>query len=101
MEEEKDQRVYGAMDGAIRGDMFRQVQQRWMEWQKLFLSIIPFAEISGSSRSLCVVVGFRNTEDDDMAPAESSWLPTAMLLYPLWFTNSLLGGVTLSGSPFQ
>jgi len=48
MEEEKDQRVYGAMDGAIRGDMFREVQQRWMEWQKLFLSIIPFAEISAA-----------------------------------------------------
>ncbi|KLL96282.1 hypothetical protein NJ76_17020, partial [Rhodococcus sp. IITR03] len=28
MEEEKDNRVYGAMDGAIRGNMFRQVQQR-------------------------------------------------------------------------
>ena len=40
MEEEKDNRVYGAMDGAIRGNMFRQVQQRWLEWQKLFLSII-------------------------------------------------------------
>jgi propane monooxygenase large subunit len=48
MEEEKDQRVYGAMDGAIRGNMFRQVQQRWMEWQKLFLSIIPFAEASAA-----------------------------------------------------
>jgi propane 2-monooxygenase large subunit len=48
MEEEKDQRVYGAIDGAIRGDMFRQVQQRWMEWQKLFLSIMPFAEISAA-----------------------------------------------------
>ena len=39
MEEEKDNRVFGAMDGAIRGNMFRQVQERWMEWQKLFLSI--------------------------------------------------------------
>ena len=38
MEEEKDNRVFGAMDGAIRGNMFRQVQERWMEWQKLFLS---------------------------------------------------------------
>ena len=28
MEEEKDNRVFGAMDGAIRGNMFRQVQQR-------------------------------------------------------------------------
>ncbi|MCW2640727.1 MAG: methane monooxygenase, partial [Dactylosporangium sp.] len=42
MQEEKDHRVYGASDGAIRGNMFRQVQERWMEWQKLFLSIIPF-----------------------------------------------------------
>ena len=48
MEEEKDNRVFGAMDGAIRGNMFRQVQQRWMEWQKLFLSIIPFPEISAA-----------------------------------------------------
>ena len=49
MEEEKDNRVFGAMDGAIRGNMFRQVQQRWMEWQKLFLSIIPFPEISAAA----------------------------------------------------
>ncbi|PYE15155.1 propane monooxygenase large subunit [Williamsia limnetica] len=48
MEEEKDNRVFGAMDGAIRGNMFRQVEQRWMEWQKLFLSIIPFPEISAA-----------------------------------------------------
>jgi hypothetical protein len=40
--------VFGAMDGAIRGNMFRQVQERWMEWQKLFLSIIPFPEISAA-----------------------------------------------------
>src|SRR3954454_21987516 len=26
----------------------RQVQERWMEWQKLFLSIIPFPEISAA-----------------------------------------------------
>ena len=48
MEEEKDNRVYGAQDGAIRGNMFRQVQERWMEWQKLFLSIIPMPEISAA-----------------------------------------------------
>jgi len=41
MQEEKDDRVFGAIDGAIRGNMWRQVQPRWMEWQKLFLSIIP------------------------------------------------------------
>ena len=48
MQEEKDHRVYGAEDGAIRGNMFRQVQERWMEWQKLFLSIIPLPEISAA-----------------------------------------------------
>ncbi|MGY1672466.1 hypothetical protein [Geodermatophilus sp. SYSU D00710] len=48
MEEEKDNRVYGAEDGAIRGNMFRQVQPRWLEWQKLFLSIIPLPEISAA-----------------------------------------------------
>ena len=48
MQEEKDNRVYGAQDGAIRGNMFRQVQERWMEWQKLFLSIIPLPEISAA-----------------------------------------------------
>ena len=56
MEEEKDQRVFGAMDGAIRGNMFRQVQQRWMEWQKLFLSIIPFPEIS-AARAMPLAIG--------------------------------------------
>src|SRR6266498_4687065 len=48
MQEEKDNRVYGASDGAIRGNMFRQVQERWLEWQKLFLSIIPLPEISAA-----------------------------------------------------
>jgi Methane/Phenol/Toluene Hydroxylase len=51
MQEEKDHRVYGAQDGAIRGNMFRQVQERWLEWQKLFLSIIPLPEISAARRS--------------------------------------------------
>lgn len=48
MQDEKDDRVYGAIDGAVRGNMWRQVQPRWMEWQKLFLSIIPFPEISAA-----------------------------------------------------
>src|SRR5712691_1198063 len=48
MQEEKDHRVYGASDGAIRGNMFRQVQERWLEWQKLFLSIIPLPEIAAA-----------------------------------------------------
>src|SRR3977135_3403209 len=56
MEEEKDNRVFGAMDGAIRGNMFRQDQGRWMEWQKLFLSIIPFPEIS-AARAMPLAIG--------------------------------------------
>ena len=47
MQEEKDNRVYGAQDGAIRGNMFRQVQERWLEWQKLFLSHHPAARDLG------------------------------------------------------
>ena len=53
MQEEKDNRVYGALDAALRGDMFRNVQPRWIEWQKLFLAIIPFPEIS-AARSMAI-----------------------------------------------
>src|SRR4030081_2214142 len=62
MEEEKDNRVSGAMDGAIRGNMFRQVQERWMEWQKLFLSIIPFPEISAARAMPLVINAVPNPE---------------------------------------
>ena len=53
MQEEKDNRVYGALDAALRGDMFRNVEPRWIEWMKLFLAIIPFPEIS-ASRSMAI-----------------------------------------------
>ncbi len=53
MMEEKDNRVYGALDAALRGDMFRNVEPRWIEWQKLFLAIIPFPEIS-AARSMAI-----------------------------------------------
>ena len=62
MEEEKDQRVYGAVDGAIRGNMFREVSERWMEWQKLFLSVIPFAEISAARAMPLAVSAVPNPE---------------------------------------
>src|SRR4030088_3704840 len=45
MQEEKDHRVYGASDGAIRGNMFRQRQGRWLEWQKLLLRLIPLRRV--------------------------------------------------------
>src|SRR5260370_30833920 len=46
MQEEKDDRSMGAMDGALRGNMFRQTQPRWMEWLKLFLVLSTFPQIS-------------------------------------------------------
>src|ERR1700746_3115993 len=54
MQEDKDNRVYGALDAALRGDMFRNVQPRWVEWMKLFLGIIPFPEIS-AARSMAMI----------------------------------------------
>jgi propane monooxygenase large subunit len=36
MQEEKDNRVYGALDAALRSGMFRNVEPRWVEWMKLF-----------------------------------------------------------------
>src|ERR1700709_2838726 len=63
MQEEKDHRVYGAQDGAIRGNMFRQVQERWLEWQKLFLSIIPLPEIS-AARAMPLL--FRNVPNPEL-----------------------------------
>ena len=54
MQEEKDNRVYGALDAALRGDMFRNVEPRWVEWMKLFLAIIPFPEIS-AARSMAAL----------------------------------------------
>src|SRR3978361_1790287 len=51
---EKYNRVYGALDAALRGDMFRNVEPRWVEWVKLFLAIIPFPEIS-AARAMSMV----------------------------------------------
>ena len=48
MQDEKDNRVFGALDAGLRGDMFRNVEPRWIEWMKLFLAIIPFPEISAA-----------------------------------------------------
>ncbi|MBR1025057.1 aromatic/alkene/methane monooxygenase hydroxylase/oxygenase subunit alpha [Bradyrhizobium viridifuturi] len=62
MQEEKDNRVYGALDAALRGDMFRNVEPRWVEWMKLFLAIIPFPEIS-AARSMAMVGRLAPGED--------------------------------------
>src|SRR5258708_33983082 len=62
MQEEKDNRVYGALDAARRGDMFRNVEPRWVEWMKLFLAIIPFPEIS-AARSMAMAGRLSPGED--------------------------------------
>jgi propane monooxygenase large subunit len=62
MQEEKDNRVYGALDAALRGDMFRNVEPRWVEWMKLFLAIIPFPEIS-AARSMAMVARIAMSSD--------------------------------------
>ena len=62
MQDEKDNRVYGALDAALRGDMFRDVEPRWIEWMKLFLAIIPFPEIS-AARSMAMVGQLAPGED--------------------------------------
>jgi propane monooxygenase large subunit len=62
MQEEKDNRVYGALDGALRGDMFRNVEPRWVEWMKLFLAILPFVEIS-AGRAMAMVAQLAPGED--------------------------------------
>src|SRR6266540_882444 len=60
----------------------------FVSWTQV--TIVPFAAISGSSRSLCDELGFLKTESLASAPAESSWLATVSLLKPLWLTNSEL-----------
>src|ERR1700681_336330 len=62
MQEEKDNRVYGALDAGLRGDMFRDVQPRWIEWMKLFLGIIPFPEIS-AARSMAMLARLAPGDD--------------------------------------
>src|SRR5438094_9856666 len=46
MQDEKDNRAMGAMDGALRGNMFRQTHPRWMESMKLLMTISPFPQIA-------------------------------------------------------
>ncbi len=54
MQEEKDNRVYGAMDAALRGNMFSNINPRWIEWMKAFLLIIPGVELS-AGRSMALL----------------------------------------------
>lgn len=62
MQQEKDDRSMGAMDGALRGNMFRSTQPRWMEWMKAFLSITPFVEISAARAMPLLISATPNPE---------------------------------------
>jgi len=54
MQEEKDNRVYGALDAGLRGGLFRSVEPRWVEWMKFFLGFMPLPENS-AARSMAVL----------------------------------------------
>src|SRR3954452_15926931 len=62
MQQEKDERVYGAIDAALRSNMFHGVEPRWMEWQKFFLSMIPVAEGAAASAMSMLAVVVPNDE---------------------------------------
>src|SRR5437660_5224218 len=62
MQEEKVNRAMGAMDGALRENMFRSTQPRWMEVMKLFLGISPFPEIAAARASPLLTSAVPNPE---------------------------------------
>src|SRR5919197_1407909 len=45
MELEKDERVYGGHDAAVRADMPRKAEERWLEILKPFITVTNYAEI--------------------------------------------------------
>jgi propane monooxygenase large subunit len=51
MQEEKDNRVYAALDSAVRGNMFQTAHPRYTEWMKLFVGVFPFIE-AAAARSM-------------------------------------------------
>jgi propane monooxygenase large subunit len=46
MELEKDERVYGGLDAAVRADMPHKAHERWLEILKPFITITNFAEVA-------------------------------------------------------
>jgi propane monooxygenase large subunit len=55
MELEKDERVYGGHDAAVRADMPNKAHLRWLEWQKAFIPVTNFAEI-GAGRCMSMLM---------------------------------------------
>src|SRR5512135_3121699 len=46
MELEKDERVYGGLDAAVRADMPHKAHERWLEILKPFITISNYAEVA-------------------------------------------------------
>ena len=55
MELEKDERVYGGQDAAVRADMGNKAQERWLEILKAFVTVTGFAEI-GAGRCMSMLI---------------------------------------------
>jgi propane monooxygenase large subunit len=62
MELEKDERVYGGLDAAVRADMPSKAHVRWLEILKAFIPVTNFAEI-GAGRCMSMLMNaVPNTE---------------------------------------
>lgn len=55
MELEKDERVYGGHDAAVRADMPQKAHLRWLEWMKAFVPVTNFAEV-GAGRCMSMLM---------------------------------------------
>jgi len=49
MELEKDDRVYGGLDAALRAGVPQRAEQRWLEVLKPYLAVTPFAEVGAAA----------------------------------------------------
>src|SRR5436305_4165784 len=56
MELEKDERVYGGHDAAVRADMPHKAHERWLEILKAFIPVTNFAEV-GAGRCMSMLMG--------------------------------------------
>ena len=55
MELEKDERVYGGLDAAVRADMPHKAHERWLEILKPFITVTNFAEV-GAGRCMSMLM---------------------------------------------
>ena len=55
MELEKDERVYGGLDAAVRADMPSKAHERWLEILKPFITITNYAEV-GAGRCMSMLM---------------------------------------------